>query len=87
MMGKHCCNLCMVAKIIVIIGALNWGLVGAFQFDLVAELLGSVPMAARAVYVIVGLAGLAMLLSLVKGCKFCCKNGSCAPGSQPMAQQ
>ena len=77
----------MVTKVLVIIGALNWGLVGAFQYDLVAELLGSVPMAARAVYTLVGLAGVLMLVHLVKkcsgGCKTdsCCGGGSCGPQS------
>ena len=31
----------VIAAILVIVGALNWGLVGAFNFDLVATLLGS----------------------------------------------
>lgn len=48
-----------IALVLVIVGALNWGLVGAFQFDLVAALFGSqsAPLA-RIVYVLVGLAGL-----------------------------
>ena len=66
----------MVTKVLVIIGALNWGLVGAFQYDLVAELLGSVPMAARTVYILVGLAGVMMLVNLVKKCSGCCKTDS-----------
>lgn len=40
------------------VGALNWGLVGAFQFNLVNALLGSIPALERSVYVLVGLAGL-----------------------------
>lgn len=43
---------------LVVVGALNWGLVGALRFDLVATLLGDGTMAARAVYLLVGLAGL-----------------------------
>lgn len=48
-----------IALILVIIGALNWGLVGLFQFDLVAFLFGGAATAlSRTIYVIVALAGL-----------------------------
>ena len=48
-----------VALILSIIGCLNWGLVGIFQFDLVAWLFGGVgSLVSRLVYTIVGLAGL-----------------------------
>ncbi|MEN6304458.1 MAG: DUF378 domain-containing protein [Armatimonadia bacterium] len=43
---------------LVIIGALNWGLVGAFNFNLVSAILGTGTLAARIVYLVVGLAGL-----------------------------
>lgn len=47
------------ALVLVIIGAINWGLVGLFQFDLVAALFGgqAAPLS-RIVYSLVGLAGL-----------------------------
>ena len=45
-----------LANILVIIGGLNWGLVGAFNFDLVATLLGDGSVLSRVVYVLVGLA-------------------------------
>ena len=50
-----------IALALVIIGAVNWGLVGLFQFDLVATLFGgqSAPLS-RVVYSLVGLAGLAV---------------------------
>ncbi|KDR31097.1 hypothetical protein BG57_13970 [Caballeronia grimmiae] len=51
-----------VAGALVIIGALNWGLVGAAQFDLVAAIFGAGTVAARIVYVLVGLAGVYMLI-------------------------
>lgn len=48
-----------LALIIVIIGALNWLLVGLFQYDLVASIFGGVgSFISRTVYTIVGLAGL-----------------------------
>jgi uncharacterized protein len=46
----------IIALVIVTAGGLNWGLVGLFDFDLVATLLGSVPLAVRVVYDVVGLA-------------------------------
>ncbi len=47
-----------LALLLVIIGALNWGLIGLFQFDLVASLLGGqASLFSRIVYSLVGLAG------------------------------
>jgi len=47
------------ALILTIIGALNWGLIGVFEFDLVASLFGGMNTAlARIVYALIGLAGL-----------------------------
>ncbi|MBN1282001.1 MAG: DUF378 domain-containing protein [Alphaproteobacteria bacterium] len=47
-----------VLKPLVIIGALNWGLVGLFSFDLVAAIFGNGTMLTRAIYTIVGIAAL-----------------------------
>ena len=47
-----------IALILVIIGAINWGLIGLFGFDLVATLFGSMSVISRIVYTLVGLAGL-----------------------------
>lgn len=47
-----------VAMALLIIGGINWGLVGLFEFDLVASILGVMTTASRAVYVLVGLASL-----------------------------
>ena len=48
-----------IALILSIIGSLNWGLVGIFQFDLVAWLFGGQDaVISRIVYALVGLAGL-----------------------------
>ncbi len=48
-----------IALLLVIVGAVNWGLVGLFQFDLVAALFGgqAAPLS-RVVYALVGLSGL-----------------------------
>jgi uncharacterized membrane protein YuzA (DUF378 family) len=50
-----------IALVLVVVGAVNWGLVGLFQFDLVAALFGgaSAPLA-RVVYTLVGIAGVVL---------------------------
>ncbi len=55
--------LARLALVLVIIGALNWLLVGLFQWDLVSALFGGEParsasMLSRAVYTLVGIAGI-----------------------------
>lgn len=48
-----------IALVLVIIGAINWLLVGAFEFDLVATIFGgTTAMLARIVYILVGISGL-----------------------------
>lgn len=52
-------NLDVLAAVLLVVGGLNWGLVGLFQFDLVAAIGGGMSGAlARIVYTVVGLAGL-----------------------------
>jgi uncharacterized membrane protein YuzA (DUF378 family) len=46
----------IIAPILLVIGGLNWGLVGLFNFNLVEFIFGQFPVLARAVYAIVGLA-------------------------------
>ena len=43
---------------LVIIGAINWGLIGFFRFDLVAFLFGNMSWLSRIVYALVGIGGL-----------------------------
>jgi len=48
-----------LSLILIIIGALNWGLIGLFQFDLVASLFGGMSaIVSRIIYSLVGLAGI-----------------------------
>ncbi|WP_244818096.1 DUF378 domain-containing protein [Caballeronia sp. Lep1P3] len=60
--GAHRSPVDWIAGALVIIGALNWGLVGLMQFDLVAAIFGAGSPGARIVYVLVGLAGLYSLV-------------------------
>ena len=46
---------------LVIIGAINWGLIGFFQFDLVAFIFGNMSWLSRFIYALVGLSGLYMI--------------------------
>lgn len=56
-----------LALVFTIIGALNWGLIGLFQFDLVAAIFGGQDsVLSRIVYIIVGVAGLINLGLLFK---------------------
>ncbi|RKI39827.1 DUF378 domain-containing protein [bacterium D16-51] len=43
---------------LVIIGAINWGLIGFLQFDLVRMLFGDMTILSRIIYAVVGLSGL-----------------------------
>ena len=49
------------ALTLVIVGAINWLLVGIFKFDLVAFLFGSLSFLSRAIYAIIGLCGLYLI--------------------------
>ena len=49
------------ALTLAIIGAVNWGLIGFFKFDLVRFLFGDMSILSRIVYAIVGIAGLYLL--------------------------
>lgn len=48
----------IIALILVIVGAVNWGLIGLFGFDLVATLFGDMSVISRIVYTLVGISGL-----------------------------
>ena len=48
----------IISIILVIVGGLNWGLVGLFNFDLVAAIFGAMSLLSKIVYVLVGLAAL-----------------------------
>lgn len=55
------------AQLLVIIGALNWGLIGFFNFDLVAALFGGqTAFLSRVVYALVGISGLIAISFLVR---------------------
>jgi uncharacterized membrane protein YuzA (DUF378 family) len=55
-----------IALILVIIGGLNWGLVGLFKFDLVATIFGSIAIVQKIVYILVGIAAIYMIYYATK---------------------
>ena len=64
-------NLHMLSFALVVVGAINWGLVGLMDVNLVTMLFGNSPMLVQAVYVAVGVAGLFLVFSHSKDCKVC----------------
>ena len=47
-----------IALILIIIGALNWGLIGIFNFNLVDTIFGAMSVISRIIYILVGISGL-----------------------------
>ncbi|MFA6118783.1 MAG: DUF378 domain-containing protein [Parachlamydiales bacterium] len=69
-----------VVLILILAGAINWGLWGAFQYDLVQDIFGSMSWLSRFVYILIGLSGIYGLSFIFsKGiCGFCkCDNDKC----------
>jgi hypothetical protein len=58
-----------IAIILLAVGGINWGLVGALEFDLVAYIFGPMSLLARIVYGVVGLCAIYTLLMLPKCAK------------------
>lgn len=54
----------LIAVILSAIGAINWGLVGAFNFNLVAALFGADSVLSKVVYVLVGISGILLLFTI-----------------------
>jgi uncharacterized membrane protein YuzA (DUF378 family) len=54
----------VIVGALLIIGGLNWGLVGFFQFDLVAAIFGEMSLLTRVVYAVVGVCALYELLTI-----------------------
>ena len=52
----------MVIKLLLIIGALNWGMIGLFDINFVNKLLRKYPRVEKLIYVLVGIAGLYEIL-------------------------
>jgi uncharacterized protein len=55
----------IVTLVLLIVGGLNWGLVGLFSFDLVAALFGTLTPLSRIVYILVGASAIYQIIPLV----------------------
>lgn len=60
---KNLGTLGVIALVLVIVGALNWGLVGLFEYDLVAAIFGELSVISKVVYTLVGLSGLYLAIA------------------------
>lgn len=58
--------LIFIAMLLVVIGGLNWGLVGVFNFNLVTAIFGQATFLARLVYALVGLSALLVIFTKFK---------------------
>lgn len=70
------------AIVLTVIGALNWGLVGLFRFDLIASIFGSMSVISRLIYVLVGLAGLYLLGSAATRFRTVHRGAATGPSSE-----
>lgn len=56
----------IITLLLVIVGGINWGLVGAFDFNLVAAIFGDQTALSRLVYVLVGLSALWQIMPFLR---------------------
>lgn len=61
----------ILAFILVVVGGLNWGLVGAFDFNLVDMIFGSMGAIENVVYILVGLSAIYLAATHTKDCNAC----------------
>lgn len=63
----------MVVFTLVVVGALNWGLVGLLNFNLVEAVFGSSPALVQLVYILVGVSAVVLAVTHQNDCKICSK--------------
>ena len=63
---KNAHTIALIAMILLVIGGLNWGLVGLFRFDLIAAIFGEMSALSRIIYVLVGLAAIYKIVLWLK---------------------
>lgn len=61
----------MITFPLVVVGGLNWGLVGLLNYNLVEMLLGSWPGLVSLVYILIGLSSVYLLATHMQDCKIC----------------
>jgi len=63
----------MVAFLLLVVGGLNWGLVGLLNFNLVEMIFGSMPSVVMIIYVLVGVSAIYIAATHMGDCKVCAK--------------
>ena len=76
---KGRCGFCKIVGLVLVIGGINWGLVGLFNYDVVAALFGPMSVISRLIYILVGLSALMLLIGYCKRCPKCNKTGTTTP--------
>jgi len=76
--------LTIISLLLIVIGALNWGLVGFFGYNLITALFGMSSLLGRLVYALVGLAGIFGIFVLGKLIES--REDVCVPGHVHMAR-
>lgn len=73
-MMKQACFFCKIVGIFAIIGVLNWGSIAIFQVNVIDRLFGEMSIVSRIVYGLIGLSGVALLISFFTTCPACKKS-------------
>lgn len=66
MMGHHKGLLCLVTSILLLIGGLNWGLIGLFNLNVVAMIFGHFPIVEKVIYILVGLSAVICIVKMIR---------------------
>lgn len=61
----------MIAFILLIVGGLNWGLIGLFKYNLVEAIFGTMPSLVMIIYILVGLSAVYLGFTHKADCKIC----------------
>lgn len=72
-------SLHIIAFILLVVGGLNWLLVGLFEFDLVAAIFGAGSVLSRIIYILVGISAVLVLATHKRDCKTCTESKAAAP--------
>ena len=60
-----------ITFLLTILGAINWGLIGLFEFNFIGFIFVRLPTIERITYIIIGIAAIIELFNHAKNCKFC----------------
>ena len=61
----------MIAFTLLVIGGLNWGLIGLFEYNLVGKIFGDMSQVSKIIYILVGLSAVLEAVTHAKNCRHC----------------